>query len=63
MFTMIFISSVALLVGILGSALIWGFDALRAEEIEHPKRPTGDRAALAQPGQARASLLSADPTR
>lgn len=62
MFTMIFISSVALFVGVLGSALIWRFDALRADEIEHPPVPAIDRAALAQSAQGRASLISADPT-
>ena len=34
MFTMIFISSIAILVGILGSVLIWGLDAVRSDEIE-----------------------------
>lgn len=34
MFTMILISSVAVLVAILGSVLIWGLDALRSNEIE-----------------------------
>ena len=34
MFTMIFISSIAVLVGILGSVLIWGLDAMRSDEIE-----------------------------
>lgn len=41
MITMIVISSVAVLVAVLGSALIWGWDALRADEIEHAAvRPT-----------------------
>lgn len=35
MTTMIFISSVAMLVGIVGSFVIWRMDALRADEIEH----------------------------
>ncbi len=35
MTTMILISSAAMLVGIVGSFLIWRFDALRADEIEH----------------------------
>lgn len=35
MVTMVFISSVALLVGIIGSVVIWRFDAQRAEEIAH----------------------------
>ena len=35
MITMILISSVAMLVGIVGSIFIWRFDALRADEIEH----------------------------
>ena len=41
MTTMIFISSVAMLVGIVGSFVIWRMDASRAEEIEHevPVRP------------------------
>lgn len=43
MSTMIFISSVAMLVGIVGSFVIWRMDASRAEEIEHttPATPTG----------------------
>ena len=43
MTTMIFISTVAMLVGIVGSFVIWRMDASRAEEIEHetPVRPTG----------------------
>lgn len=43
MTTMIFISSVAMLVGIVGSFVIWRMDASRAEEIAHevPVRPTG----------------------
>jgi ABC-type Mn2+/Zn2+ transport system permease subunit len=47
MTTMILISSVAMLVGIVGSFLIWRFDALRADEIEHTVVPT-DAAALSK---------------
>ena len=47
MTTMILISSVAMLVGIVGSFLIWRFDAHRADEIEHARVPA-DRAALSQ---------------
>lgn len=39
MFTMILISSVAVFVALLGSALIWGLDALRADEIERAAAP------------------------
>ena len=35
--TMIFISSVAMLVGIVGSFFIWRLDASRAQEIEHER--------------------------
>ena len=47
MITMILISSVAMLVGIVGSFVIWRFDALRAEEIEHARVPV-DPAALSR---------------
>ncbi|MEO5662075.1 MAG: hypothetical protein ABIR39_02220 [Nocardioides sp.] len=43
MTTMILISSVAMLVGIVGSFVIWRMDASRADEIDHspaPVRPT-----------------------
>lgn len=52
MITMIVISSVALFVGIAGSVLIWGFDALRANEIVHAQ-VVADPAALPQ-GEAKA---------
>lgn len=39
MYTMIFISSVAMLVGIVGSFFIWRLDASRADEIEHAHAP------------------------
>jgi ABC-type Mn2+/Zn2+ transport system permease subunit len=44
MTTMILISSVAMLVGIVGSFLIWRFDALRADEIEHAVVPVAPAA-------------------
>ncbi|QIK74345.1 hypothetical protein [Nocardioides piscis] len=47
MITMIVISSVALFVGVAGSILIWGFDALRANEIEQTL-VVADPAALTQ---------------
>ena len=37
MFTMILISSVAIFVGIVGCIIIWGLDAMRADEIERPR--------------------------
>lgn len=37
--SMIFISVVAIVVAIVGSAVIWRLDAARAEEIEHPPAP------------------------
>lgn len=37
--TMIFISSVAMLVGIVGSFFIWRLDASRADEIEQAPAP------------------------
>lgn len=56
MFTMILISSVAVFVALLGSALIWGFDALRADEIEREAVPVSDPPALAPGAHRRASL-------
>lgn len=41
MVTMILISSVAMLVGIVGSFVIWRMDASRAEEIDHSSAPVG----------------------
>lgn len=35
MFTMILISSAAVLVALVGCVVIWGYDAFRAEEISH----------------------------
>ncbi|WP_167288853.1 hypothetical protein [Nocardioides seonyuensis] len=52
MFTMILISSVAVFVALLGSALIWGLDALRADEIERATLPAVDPPA-ALPSRAR----------
>jgi hypothetical protein len=51
MTTMIFISSVAMLVGIVGSFVIWRMDASRAEEIEHetPVPPTSGSLGAAAP--------------
>lgn len=47
--TMILISSVAILVGLVGSAVIWGLDVLRADEIEHAAAaPVAARPALDQ---------------
>lgn len=37
MTVMILISSTAILVGIVGCLVIWGLDAVRADEIERPK--------------------------
>ena len=37
MVTMVLISSTAILVGIIGCLVIWGLDALRADEINRPK--------------------------
>ena len=37
MVTMVLISSTAILVGIIGCLVIWGLDAVRADEIERPK--------------------------
>lgn len=56
MFTMIFISSAALLVGIVGSIVIWRMDARRAEEIYHPA--VGDRRALSATGQSAVSIAA-----
>lgn len=47
MVTMILISSVAILVGLVGSAVIWGLDVMRADEIEHAAaKPVPIRPAL-----------------
>lgn len=47
MTTMILISSVAMLTGIIGSFVIWRFDAHRADEIEQTVVPIRPAAALA----------------
>ena len=57
MYTMIFISSVALLVGIVGSFVIWRMDARRAKEIEHPNASA--RRALGAPEASGAPSLAA----
>ena len=46
MLTMIFISSVAIFVGIVGCIVIWGMDAMRADEIAMPKAAPAEVAAL-----------------
>lgn len=46
MFTVILISTVAILVAIVGGAAIWWFDASRAEEIDHPTEPRHARSPL-----------------
>ena len=40
MTAMILISTAAILVAIVGCAVIWRMDALRADEIEHTQPPT-----------------------
>ena len=40
MTAMILISTAAILVAIVGCAVIWRMDALRADEIEHTRPPT-----------------------
>lgn len=51
MFTMILISSAALIVAVVGCVVIWGFDASRAEEIAHTPDRT-DRTALGRSARA-----------
>ncbi|MBD3924171.1 hypothetical protein IEZ26_06025 [Nocardioides cavernae] len=51
MVSVILISTAALLVAIVGCAVIWRMDALRADEIEHtpppePKQPGGPNGSL-----------------
>lgn len=51
--TMILISSVAILVAIVGCFVIWRLDAARAEEVDSPNTPEPPRHALgAQPAAA-----------
>ena len=55
MVTMVLISSTAILVGIIGCLVIWGLDALRADEIDNPKPATsGARSLSAGSGDPRA---------
>ncbi len=53
MFTVILISTVAILVAIVGCAVIWRLDAARADEVERtpppPVRPTPAREGLGAP--------------
>jgi hypothetical protein len=57
MVTMILISSVAILVGLVGSAVIWGLDVMRADEIEHAATaPVPVRPALEDREEAPRSL-------
>lgn len=46
MTAMILISTAAILVAIVGCAVIWRMDALRADEIEHTPRPERPRPQL-----------------
>lgn len=56
MITFFLISSVAMLVGIVGSIVIWRFDALRAEEIAHTPALVVAPAALNRARPAQNSL-------
>ena len=53
MFTVILISTVAIVVAIVGCAVIWRLDAARADEVERtappPARPTPAREGLEAP--------------
>jgi hypothetical protein len=46
MFSVILISTAAIIVAIVGCAVIWRMDALRADEIEHTPPPERPRAQL-----------------
>ena len=46
MFVMVMISTVAILVAIVGCVVIWGYDAKRAQEVERP-RPAAPLPAVA----------------
>ncbi len=50
MFTMILISSAAIFVGIAGCIIIWGLDAMRADEIERPRPAPATTRALPDAG-------------
>lgn len=57
--SMIFISTMAIIVAIVGCAVIWRLDAQRADEIEHVAPATDPRPALdrgATPGPAPRTL-------
>ncbi|MFC0223042.1 hypothetical protein [Nocardioides zeicaulis] len=57
--SMIFISTMAIIVAIVGCAVIWRMDALRADEIERPAAPPAPRPALdrgASPAPAQRQL-------
>lgn len=50
--TVILIGTVAILVAIVGCAVIWRMDAARAEEVEHQTPPAPRPAGLEQPRAA-----------
>jgi hypothetical protein len=58
MVTVILISTAAILVAIVGCAVIWRMDALRADEIEHTPPPERPRAQL---GGGTSDSLPASP--
>lgn len=61
--TMILISVVAIIVAIVGSAVIWRLDVARADEIEHPAAPSHRAAspAIEAPVSLRPAALPATP--
>lgn len=61
--TMILISVVAIIVAIVGSAVIWRLDVARADEIERPMAPArkAASAAIEAPTPLRPAALPATP--
>lgn len=61
--TMILISVVAIIVAIVGSAVIWRLDVARADEIERPAAPAPQAAspAIEAPVPLRPAVLPATP--
>ncbi len=55
--TMILISVVAIIVALVGSAVIWRLDVARADEIEHVEPLRSTSPAVAAPVAARARTL------
>lgn len=61
MFSVILISTAAIIVAIVGCAVIWRMDALRADEIEHTPPPERPRPQLDSTDEPRPASLPSSP--